>query len=160
MNSSFSPARHSSNVRLETIAQVNEETYQTLVAFIEKHYWAPKTGFSKTTTIADDLGIDGQDGAEFMELIAAHFELNMIGFDWLKYFAPEGCNPLIPLLWPLRARMSKWWLEFFQFDLFCEKTPLTLQHICACIDARCWLDVPPDKAEQTETEQDGSSNGG
>lgn len=126
---------------------VNEQTYHALASLIEKHYWAPKHGFSKTTRIAEDLGIDGQDGIELLELIAKEFSLNMNGFDWVKYFAPEGCNPLILLLWPLRTIIPRKCLEFFQFDLFCEKTPLTLQHLCTCIDERRWLDVPPAKAK-------------
>ena len=123
---------------------MKEVTYQTLVALIEKHYSAPKNGFSNTTTIAGDLGIDGPDGIELMQLVATEFDLQMDDFDWVKYFTPDGCNPFIPLLWPLRHKMSQRWIEFFQLDLFCEKAPLTLQHISDCIDAGRWLDEYPE----------------
>jgi|GEM_PF-2642823 len=131
---------------------MKEGTYQTLVALIEKHYWAPKDGFSKTTTIADDLGIDGPDGIELMQLVATEFDLQMDDFNWVKYFTPDGCNPFILLLRPWRHKMSQRWIEFFQFDLFCGKAPLTLQHICECIGAGRWFDDPQLQVERIETE--------
>lgn len=129
------------------------ETYRALVALIEQHYWAPKSGFKETTTIADDLGIDGQDGIELMELIATEFNVRMDRFDWNKYFLPEGCNPFSFLLWPLRHLMSRRCLEFFQLDLVSTKAPLTLRQIGDCIDLGQWIEIPHEQTEYEETEQ-------
>ena len=44
-------------------------------------------------TLLGDLGMDGDDAAEFLEEFAKRFEVNMECFKFEKHFGPEGMYP-------------------------------------------------------------------
>jgi len=54
-----------------------------------------------TTTLSDDLGIDGDDAVEFFEKFGREFSVDLrdLNPDWSFYFAPEGVPPHALLLW-------------------------------------------------------------
>ncbi len=54
----------------------------------------------KAQTSLQDLGVDGDDGIEFMQAFAQRFGVNLADFESSFYFGAEGgCNPLILLVY-------------------------------------------------------------
>ena len=50
---------------------------------------------SLETSLLYDLGIDGDDAAEFLEGYAERFEVDLSDFRFDEYFGPEGCSPFM-----------------------------------------------------------------
>ena len=51
---------------------------------------------SPMTRSGHDLGVDGDDGVEFMQAFAESFAVDLTGFEFDRYFGPEaGCNPVM-----------------------------------------------------------------
>ncbi|QNF31853.1 DUF1493 family protein [Adhaeribacter swui] len=76
------------------------EVSESVVNFIKTEYWwEDDTNFK--SSIENDLGITGDDAVELLEKFAQKFKVDLDGFDFSKYFSPEGVyvNPLlIPII--------------------------------------------------------------
>jgi len=66
-----------------------------LMLFIEEYLNVKREKLSPKVELARDLGLDGDDAVEFIELFSKRFSVNMADFNFSKYFGPEaGWNPL------------------------------------------------------------------
>jgi hypothetical protein len=69
-------------------------TLEHVTSFAVEQLWSPRKPASEHTALAHDFGVAGHDGKEFMEAYASRFDVDLSGFDWLRYFGPEvGGNP-------------------------------------------------------------------
>ena len=87
------------------MALLNEVT-----AFVAEYWWEPKGGLSAETSINDDLGMDGDDGLEFMEEFSRRFAVDLAAFPYDNYFGPEASATPISLIASALRRLTtgKW----------------------------------------------------
>jgi hypothetical protein len=81
------------------------------------------------TRIEEDLGVTGDDAAEFLADFAERFDVEMAGLDFHKHFGPEGCNPLWLLYTPD-------WLENHG------RSPVTIDHLVRVAEVKRWFSPP------------------
>lgn len=87
----------------------------------------PHRNLHGATTIEDDLGITGDDAAEFMEKFFDVFGVDASGFDFGRYFHDEGFNPFLVLLMPFRRYRDRQ-----------KKIPITLAMLAKAVECRRW----------------------
>jgi len=88
------------------------------------------------TRLEEDLGMTGDDAAEFLEAFAAAFEIDLTGIEFHKHFGPECSGPV--LFWPR-------WLKDQLRDV--GKYPVTIGHLVDVAAARRWS-CPPQHGEK------------
>jgi Protein of unknown function (DUF1493) len=79
---------------------VTGDSLQNVVnRFIAEELGARVERLTLTTQLFRDLGVDGDDGCEFMAAFGRRFEVDMSEFRPRLHFGPEaGCNPLVLLV--------------------------------------------------------------
>ncbi len=87
----------------------------------------PHRNLDEATTIEDDLGITGDDAAEFMEKFFEAFGVDASGFDFGRYFHDEGLNPFLVLLMPFRRYRDRQ-----------KKIPITLAMLAKAVECQRW----------------------
>lgn len=87
------------------MALLNEVT-----AFVVEYWGEPKSGLSAETSINDDLGMDGDDGLEFMEAFSRRFAVDLAAFPYDNYFGVEASATPISLIASALRRLTtgKW----------------------------------------------------
>ena len=84
-----------------------------LIAFVSRELGVAPERVRLETSIEDDLGATGEDAAEFMDLYATEFDVDLAGFEFDRHFDGEGAgNPIgwlvALLIWPwTRGRESR-----------------------------------------------------
>lgn len=76
---------------------MSEEILNQLINLIEKKMGKYKHQITRETYLEKDLGISGDDAIEFLLDYGKKFNVNMSGFDFKKYFTPEG-DSLLPTI--------------------------------------------------------------
>lgn len=64
-----------------------------VIAFIAEFTGADPSMITLETLVNDDLGVDGDDGADLLLEFSSRFDVDISNIDKL-YFGPEGINPL------------------------------------------------------------------
>jgi hypothetical protein len=88
------------------------------------------------TRLEEDLGITGDDAAEFLKAFAAAFEIDLTEIEFHKHFGPECSVPMI--VWPR-------WLKDQASEL--GKHAVTVGHLVEVAAARRWS-CPPQHRER------------
>ena len=72
-----------------------------VISFVARQTGVKVNRVNLDTAINFDLGIDGDDGSEFVEAFSKTFQVDMTGFRFDEYFGPEGlgCVPALILSW-------------------------------------------------------------
>ena len=84
-----------------------------LIAFVSRELGVTPDRVRLETSLEDDLGATGEDAAEFMDLYATEFGVDLAGFEFDRHFDGEGAgNPIAwlvaLLIWPwTRGRDSR-----------------------------------------------------
>lgn len=74
---------------------MNTELLEEVIAFVAEFWHEPKSRLSPETSVNDDLGMDGDDGIEFLQAFSVRFGVDLSGFPRDKYFGPEAAaNPI------------------------------------------------------------------
>ena len=109
---------------------MNRELLKEVKDFVAKVWDEPKNGLSAETSVNDDLGMDGDDGVEFMQAFGERFAVDLTSFPYDKYFGPEaGPTPLsLVKAIILRVTTGKW------TDL----VPLRLSDLTEAAERRRW----------------------
>jgi hypothetical protein len=101
-----------------------------------KQFVADETGgkadhLKLTTRLLHDLGVDGDDGPEYMQAFAECFDVNLSQFEANRHFGPEaGCNPIFYVYSVLFARDRP------------KRVPITIRDLVEAARRRKWS--PPD----------------
>ena len=113
-------------------------TLEDIKAFAIAELRPLREGVSGRTALAQDFSIACLDGKEFLEAYSSRFNVDLDGFDWVKYFGAEvGANPL--------------GLVLYLFNRFVRGIParelsglpeITLDHLALCAKLGKWQ--PPD----------------
>jgi len=105
-----------------------------VVKFVADFTGAEVSQIDLNTKVNDDLGVDGDDGIEFLEEFSQRFDVNLTGIN-KKYFGPEGFNPLTIIFTLIK--------EFV--DGFTGKpdtySPLSVQHLVESAEKGKWTDI-------------------
>ena len=83
------------------------------------------------TPLEEDLGMTGDDAAEFLEAFAEEFEVDLTGLEFHKHFGPECSGPI--LFWPS-------WLREELKDH--GKYPVTVGHLIEVAAVKRWSCIP------------------
>jgi hypothetical protein len=102
-----------------------------VVQFVCDFWCEPSDKLRPETRLEEDLGMTGDDAAEFLEEFAEEFQVNLTGIEFHKHFGPEGCGPT--LFWP---RTLKEALKDHG------KYPVTIGHLIDIALANRWI-CPP-----------------
>ena len=74
---------------------MNIELLNEVIAFVAEYWGEPKSRLFAETSVNNDLGIDGDDGLEFMEAFSRRFAVDLETFPYDNYFGPEAAaNPI------------------------------------------------------------------
>lgn len=76
-----------------------EEVRNTVFEFLADQVGVSISKLSAETTLFGDLGIDGDDGVEFLEAFARRFEIDCSNLQVADYFGPEGLTLWAPFYW-------------------------------------------------------------
>jgi hypothetical protein len=110
-------------------------TFEDVKAFALQELWQPSCALNADTALAQDFGIAGLDGRDFMEAYSRHFGVDLEGFDWVEYFGPEGVSPL----WPVGALKYLWCrVRGLSARDLVRLPELTLGHLVDCANAGKW----------------------
>ena len=113
---------------------MNTVSFNEVKEFVVNELWDLKTPITNTTALAHDFEIAGLDGAELMEKFGVEFKVSLEGFEWVKYFGPEGAGNPIDLIW-------------YAYKRFIQKIParelvdlpeLTIGHLVKCANNKKW----------------------
>jgi hypothetical protein len=66
--------------------------------FVAQFCKVPRTELRVETKLAQDLGLDGDDAAEFIDIFAKGFQVDMATFRFERHFFSEG-EPFVRWLW-------------------------------------------------------------
>jgi len=102
-----------------------------VVQFVSEFWRVRSDKLRPETRLEEDLGMTGDDAAEFLEAFAGEFEVDLTGIEFHKHFGPE-CGGLI-LFRPQ-------WLKEEMRDL--GNYPLTIGHLVDLALAKRWM-CPP-----------------
>lgn len=79
--------------------------------------------------LEEDLGMTGDDSAQFLEKFAAQFGVDPTGLEFHKHFGPEGCNPFWLFFTP------PWLKEYGRY-------PVTVDHLVRVAKVGRWFSPP------------------
>jgi acyl carrier protein len=110
---------------------MNTELLEEVKAFVAEFWYEPKGGLSAETSVNDDLGMDGDDGVEFMEAFSVHFGVDLGAFPHDRYFGPEAAaNPISIIAGIIRRVTTGKWSDL---------SPLTLRDLVEAVENRRWV---------------------
>ena len=79
--------------------------------------------------LEEDLGMTGEDAAEFLEAYAEEFGVDLSGINFPKHFGPEGCNPF----WLFDP--PAWFRDHGKY-------PVTVDHLVHVAEVKRWFSPP------------------
>lgn len=69
---------------------MDRELYYRVEAFVRERLGEPAEGLTPETRLAQDLGLFGQTGTDFMVAFSEEFGVDLSGFDLGEYFGAGG----------------------------------------------------------------------
>jgi len=105
-----------------------------IIKFISEFTSVKAEKISPSTLINIDLGVDGDDGAEFLEEYAKRFNVDLDPISEI-YFGPEGSSILFIILWPYY--LVRWLLGYKTNDL----APLPVLQLIKSAEAGKWVSM-------------------
>ena len=109
---------------------MNDELLEKVKDFVAEFWREPKGKLSAETSVNDDLGMDGDDGAEFMQAFGERFAIDLTAFPHDRYFGPEaGATPLSLAEGIIRRVTTGRWSNL---------APLTLRDLAEAAEQRKW----------------------
>ena len=114
---------------------MNNGTLEEVKVFVAEFWDEPETHLGAATSVNNDLGIDGDDGVEFMLEFSQRFGVDLSTFPHGEYFGPEvSATPFSMICSIFRKVTTGSWSTF---------SPLMLRDLADAIEHRSWiLSVP------------------
>ncbi len=105
---------------------------------VSGHSGVPEAEITLETRLVEDLGMDGDDGDDFLAAFADEFDVDMGAMAPLNYFGEEGVGPPVPSLVALASllnpRFSAWVLHASR-----GRRRITVRDLVASARAQRWL---------------------
>ncbi len=110
---------------------MNTELLNEVIAFVAEYWEEPKSRLSAETSINQDLGMDGDDGDEFMQAFSRRFAVDLGTFPYDNYFGVEAAATPISITVTLFRRLTtgKW----------SKHSPLTLRQLAEAVENGSWV---------------------
>lgn len=86
------------------------------------------------TSVNDDLGMDGDDGDEFMEAFSARFAVDLSAFPYDKYFGPEASATPFTFIAAIILRLTT--------GRWSTLSPLKLRQLAEAVERGSWVESP------------------
>ena len=91
---------------------MNMELLNEVIAFVAEYWEEPKSRLLAETSINIDLGMDGDDGLEFMQAFSRRFTVDLERFPHDNYFGVEAAATPISIIvsmirWLTTSRSTK-----------------------------------------------------
>jgi len=110
---------------------MNSELLEEVKVFVAEFWLEPKGRLSAETSVNDDLGMDGDDGVEFMQAFSVRFGVDLSAFPQDKYFGPEApANPISVFEGIIRRVKTGRWSDL---------SPLTVRALVEAAENRSWV---------------------
>ena len=110
---------------------MDSELLEEVKAFVAEFWLEPKGRLSAETSVNDDLGMDGDDGIEFMQAFSVRFGVDLSAFPHDKYFGPEApANPISVVEGIIRRVKRGRWSDL---------SPLTVGALAEAAENRRWV---------------------
>ena len=106
------------------------ELLNDVIAFVAEYWDEPKSRLFAETSINNDLGMDGDDGLEFMEAFSRRFAVDLRTFPYDNYFGPEAAATPVSII----ASMIRWITTGKSTNL----APLTLRQLALAAENGSW----------------------
>ena len=110
---------------------MNMESLNDVITFVAEYWEVPKSELFAETSVNEDLGMDGDDGLEFMEAFSQRFAVDLGAFPYDNYFGPEAAATPISLI----AMMIRWLRTGKSPTL----SPLTLRQLAVAVENGSWV---------------------
>ncbi|HKG15326.1 MAG TPA: DUF1493 family protein [Pyrinomonadaceae bacterium] len=111
----------------------NRDLLEEVKTFVAEFWGEPIDRLTAETSVNEDLGMDGDDGVEFMQTFGERFAVDLDAFPHDKYFGPEaGATPLSILVCVVRRVTTGRWNGL---------TRLTLRELTDAAGRRRWADA-------------------
>jgi acyl carrier protein len=109
---------------------MKESVLEEVKALVAECCSVSRKGLSAETSLNDDLGVDGDDGVEFMQAFSERFAVDLLAFPYAKHFGPEATpNPLSIADGLIRRVITGRWSAL---------VPLTLRDLAEAAERRSW----------------------
>ena len=110
---------------------MNTELLNEVIAFVAEYWGEPKSRLFAETSVNNDLGMDGDDGLEFMEAFSRRFAVDLGTFPYDNYFGPEAAANPISII----VAMIRWITTGKSTNL----SPLTLRQLAVAVENGSWV---------------------
>lgn len=107
------------------------ELLNDVIAFVAEYWDEPKSRLFAETSINNDLGMDGDDGLEFMQAFSRRFAVDLGRFPHDNYFGGEAAATPISII----ASMIRWLTTGKSTKL----SPLTLRQLALAVENGSWV---------------------
>ena len=110
---------------------MNMELLNEVIAFVAEYWEVPKSQLFAETSINNDLGMDGDDGLEFMKAFSRRFAVDLGTFPYDNYFGPEAAaNPISIIVAMIR---------YIRTGKSTNLSPLTLRQLAVAVENGSWV---------------------
>ena len=110
---------------------LNMKLFSEVAVFVANYAYTSEGRLSAETSVNCDLGMDGDDGIEFMKAFSERFGVDLTAFPCDDYFGPEAsANPISIIIGTIR-----WWVIGRSSTV----SPLTLRRLAEVAEKRSWV---------------------
>lgn len=102
-----------------------------VIAFVAEYWEEPQSQLSAETSINKDLGMDGDDGLEFMQAFSRRFAVDLETFPYDNYFGYEAAATPISIITVIIRRLTT--------GKSTKLSPLTLRQLAIAVENRSWV---------------------
>lgn len=110
---------------------MNMELLNEVIAFVAEYWAEPKSQLFAETSINNDLGMDGDDGLEFMQAFSRRFAVDLGTFPHDNYFGAEAAATPISII-----ALTIQWLTTGKSTTL---SPLTLRQLATAVENGRWV---------------------
>ena len=107
------------------------ELLKQVSAFVAEYWYEPESGLFAETSVNCDLGMDGDDGVEFMDAFSVRFNVDLTEFPHDKYFGPEASATPISFISAFIRRLTT--------GRWTNLRPLTLRQLADAVENGRWV---------------------
>lgn len=112
----------------------DEQLLKDVIAFVAEYWNEPESRLMAETSVNDDLGMDGDDGDEFMQAFSARFAVDLSAFPHDKYFGPEASATPLSFIAAIILRLTT--------GRWTKLSPLKLRQLAEAAKRGSWVESP------------------
>jgi len=110
---------------------MNMELLNEVIAFVAEYWEVPKSQLFAETSINNDLGMDGDDGLDFMQAFSRRFAVDLGTFPHNNYFGVEASATPISIIAMMIRRLTT--------GKSTKLSALTLRQLAVAVENGSWV---------------------